>query len=86
MGQKTIQRVSVRIILVVAQIKGSRIWVVVVKVIYLQSDKTLIRKMFITSCTPELKLSSAEFLNLLRPIYSLADSEDELCRTLDDHL
>ena len=44
---QTIQCVSVRIILVVAKIKGFRIWVVDGKLAYLQYDEPLIRKIFI---------------------------------------
>ena len=41
---QTIQYVSIRIFLVVAKIKGFRIWVVDVKLVYLQYDKPLILK------------------------------------------
>ena len=62
------------------------IWVVDVKLSYLQSDKQLIRKMFITNPAPELELSPEECLELLKPIYGLVDSGDEWNQTLDDHL
>ena len=75
-----------RIILVFAKIKGFRIWVVDVKLTYLQSDKPLMRKIFITNPAPEFDLSHEECLELLKPIYGLADSGDELHRTLDDYV
>ena len=76
-GTQTIQCVSIRIIFVVAKIKGFRIWVVDVKFTYLQSNKPLIRKIFITNPASEFKLSPEVCLKLLKPIYGLADSEDE---------
>ena len=57
-GAQTIQCVSVRIIIVVAKIKGSRIWGFGVKLAYLQSDKPLIRRGLITNLAPEFELSS----------------------------
>ena len=54
---QTVQCVSVRIILVVTKIKGFRIWVVDIKLAYLQSDKLIIRKIFITNPAPGLELS-----------------------------
>ena len=54
---QTNQCASVRIILVFAKIKRFRIWVVDVKLVYLQSDKPLMRKMFSTNPAPEFELS-----------------------------
>ena len=71
------QCVSVGIILVVAKVKGFRIWVISVELEYLQSDKPLIRKIFITNPALELELSPEEFQEFLKPIYGLADSGDE---------
>ena len=85
-GAQSIQCVSVRIILVIARIKGFRIWVVDVMLAYLQSDKPLIWKIFITNPAPEFELSPEECLELLKPIYGLADSGGEWHRTLDDHV
>ena len=85
-GAQTIECVSVRIILDVTKIKGFRICVVDVKLAYLLSDKPMIRKIFITNSAPEFELSPEECLKLLKPIYGLADSEDEWHRTLDDHV
>ena len=62
---QTIQCVSVHIILVDAKFKGFHLWVVDVHFEYLQSDKPLIRKIFVTSRAPELELSSAKFLEFL---------------------
>ena len=85
-GAQTIQCKSALIILVVAKIKGFRIWVVSVKLAYLQYDKQLIRKIFITNPAPEFDLLSEECLELLKPFYGLADSGDEWHLTLDDHV
>ena len=78
--------VTVRRILVVAKIKCFRIWIVNVKLAYLQSGKPLIRKIFIKNPEPEFELSPGECLELLKTIYDLADSGDEWHRTLDDHV
>ena len=76
-GAQTIQCVSLHIILVFAKIKSFRIGVVDVKLAYLQFDKPLIRKIFITNLAPEFELSPEECLELLKPIYALPDSGDE---------
>ena len=52
---------------------------------YLQSDKPLIRKIFITNLAPEFELSPEECLELPKPIYGLADIGDESHGILDDH-
>ena len=75
-GAQTIQCLSARIILVVMKIKRFRIWVVHVKLAYLQSDKSLIRKIFITNLAPQPELSPEEGLEHLKSIYGLADSGD----------
>ena len=61
-------------------------WVIDVNLAYLQSDKPLIRKIFITNPAPKFELSSEEFLELLKPIYGLVDLGDEWHRILDDHV
>ena len=76
-GAQTIQCVSARKILIVARIKRFRIWLVDVKLAYIQSDKPLIRNIFITNPTPDFELSPEECLEHLKPIYGLADSGDE---------
>ena len=81
-----IQCVSVCIILVVAKIKGFRICIVDVRTAYLQSVKPFMRKIFVTNHASEFKISPEECLELLKPIYGLADSEDIWHRTLDDHV
>ena len=85
-GAQTIQCVSVRITLVIAKAKGFRIWVVDVKLAYLQSDKPLIRKIFIRNPAPEFELTPEQCLELLKPIYGLADSGDQWHSTLDDYI
>ena len=59
-GAQTIQCVLARIIPVVAKIKYFRIWVVDVKLAYIQSDKPLIQKMFIANSALDFKLSPEE--------------------------
>ena len=59
-GAQTIQEVSIRIIFVVAKIKGFRTWVVDVKLAYLQSDKPLIRIKLITNPAVDLELAPEE--------------------------
>ena len=46
-GTLTNQCVTVRIIVVVAEIKGFRLWVVADKLAYFQSDKPLIRNILV---------------------------------------
>ena len=72
--------------MVVARVKGTRIWVVDVQLAYLQSDKSLMRKIFITNPAPELELSHGECLEHLKSIYDYADSGDEWHRTLAYHV
>ena len=67
-GAEPIQCISVHIILVFAKINSFRILVVDVNFAYLQSDKPLIRKIFITNSAPELELSAEEFPELLKII------------------
>ena len=73
-------------ILVIARIKSFRTWVINVKLAYLQSNKPLIRKIFVTNPAPEFDVFSKEFLELLGPIYSLADSGDEWHLTQNDRV
>ena len=53
---------------------------------YHQSDKPLIRKIFITNPVTEFELSAEECLELLKPTHGLADSADEWNRALDNHV
>ena len=73
-GAQTIQCVSVCILLIIARAKRYIIWVVDIKLSYLQSDKPFIRNMFITYPAPKSDLSPQERFELLIPIYSLAES------------
>ena len=59
---QSIQCVSIRTLLVIAKAKGFRVWIVDVKLAYLQSDKPFIRKIFITNSVPEFDLLPQEFL------------------------
>ena len=71
--------------LVVAKIKVFRMWAADVRLAYLQSDKPLIRKTFITNPAPEFELSHEECLGLLKPSYGLANSGDKWHRNPDDY-
>ena len=53
---------------------------------YLQFDKPVIKKIFITCPAPELELPSEECLELPIPIYGLDDSGDEWHRAQNDHV
>ena len=57
-----------------------------VKLAYLQSNKPLIRKIFINNLAPEFDLSSEEVLKLLKLIYTFTGSDDEWHRVLDVHI
>ena len=85
-GAQTIRYVSVRIVLVVAKIKSFSISVVDVKHAYLFSDNPIIRKIFITNHGPEFELSPDKFLELLKPIYGLADAGDKWHRIPYNHV
>ena len=73
----TIQCASVRMVVIIFISKGFRAWVADVKLAYLQSEKLLIRKISLTSPAPEFELSPDECLELLKPLYGLADSVDK---------
>ena len=68
-GAKTIQYVSVCIVLVVTKIEHLRTWTVDVTFAYLQFDKPLIRKTLITNIASELKLFPEERFKPLKPIF-----------------
>ena len=68
-GTKTIQYVSVRIILVVDKVNYFCIWVADIKLTNIQSDTLLIRTITITNLAPELELSPEECVKLLKPVY-----------------
>ena len=73
-------------IIVNCKSKGFRIWVVDVKLAYRQSEKPLVRKIFITNPVLEFGLPPQECLELLKPIYGIADSGYQWHQTLDDHI
>ena len=60
-------------IFMIAKIKGFPAPVIGVQLSYLQIDKPLIRKIFITSTAPELELSPDYCLGLQKFIHGLAD-------------
>ena len=62
------------------------IWVVYVKLAYLQYDMPLKRKIFITNPASVFEISPIEFLELLKQFYGLADSGYECYRASDDHV
>ena len=83
---QTIQCVSVDIVQVVAKIKASRVWVVDVKLNFLQYDKPFVRKIFIANPAPVFKLSVEHCPRRPKPIDGLAKSGDEWHRILDDDI
>ena len=76
-GEQTNKCISVHIIPVVPKIKGFCIWVVDVKLAYIQHDTPIIRKIFITNPASEFQLSPEECKEVLKNLYALADSLDE---------
>ena len=67
-GAQTIQCVSVCIIQVVSRIKGFRIWVVDVKLAYIQSDNPLMRKIFISNHAHKFRKSAKDCSELQKTI------------------
>ena len=78
--------VPVGIIIVAAKNKCFLIWIVDVKFLYFQSDKSLVKKIFTSNPASRLELSHENYLELLRSIHGLADSGDEWNRDLDDNV
>ena len=73
-------------ILIISRARRFLLWVVDVNLAYLRSDKPLISKISITNTAPEFELSPDECLELLKPIYDLADLGDQWHQILHDHL
>ena len=79
------QCVPLRKFLIVANIIGFSIWVADVKFAYLQSDKSIMKRIFIRNPASEFELSPEELVGLLKPIYGLAYLGDEWRRAQDNH-
>jgi Reverse transcriptase (RNA-dependent DNA polymerase) len=71
-----VQQRSLRIIFALASNFGFKIWTQDVTQAYLQSSGTLARKVFIEKPASELELCPNQALQLLKPLYGLADSGD----------
>jgi Reverse transcriptase (RNA-dependent DNA polymerase) len=80
-----VQQRSLRLIFALASILGFKIWTQDVTQAYLQSAGTLAREVFIEKPAIELELSPNQALQLLRPLYGLADSGDFWYRELVQH-
>jgi Reverse transcriptase (RNA-dependent DNA polymerase) len=80
-----VQQRSLRLIFALASILGFKIWTQDVTQAYLQSAGTLAREVFIEKPAIELELSPNQALQLLKPLYGLADSGDFWYRELAQH-
>ena len=61
-------------------------WSADIKLVYLQSSEPLQRRVFIKNKAPELELEPVGRLELLRPLYGVADAGDLWHTTLYKHL
>jgi Reverse transcriptase (RNA-dependent DNA polymerase) len=80
-----VQQRSLGLVFALASILGFKIWTQDVTQAYLQSAGTLSREVFIDKPAPELELNADQALQLLRPLYGLADSGDFWYRELSKH-
>jgi hypothetical protein len=79
----TLTQTSTRPILALAAIFGWNVWTTDVQQAYLQSASRLKKEVFLK--TDALELGPSEFLELLLPLYGLAESGDYWGETLGDH-
>jgi hypothetical protein len=79
------QHRSLRLLFVLCSIFGFHIWTQDVIQAYLQSSGILARDVFISNPPPELELTPEHALQLLKPLYGLADSGDFWYRELAHH-
>ena len=82
---KTLRQSSKKLILALAAIFGFRVWTHDVKQAYLQSFQNLMRRVYLKP-SKEFELSSDQLVQLLKPLYGLADSGDYWNRTMNLHL
>ena len=68
-GAKTIQCVPLYVLLLTGEGQEFRLWAVDFRLAYLKSDKSLIRKIFITDPAPESDPPLHECLELLKLVY-----------------
>ncbi|MEM1283154.1 MAG: reverse transcriptase domain-containing protein [Chlamydiota bacterium] len=80
-----IQQSSIRTIVCLAAVMGFMIWSHDVSQAYLQSAEKLLREVYLKP-SKEFELSSNELLQLLRPLYGLADSGDYWGATFSSHI
>ena len=85
-GARTVQASSVRLLVALATTLNFDIWSTDVKLTYLQSSKSLERRVFIHNPAPEFELDPHECFELLKPLYGLCDSGDLWHETLQKHL
>lgn len=75
---------KMRLLFALASIFGFRVWTTDVTMAFLQSATKGMRKIFVEGL-PEMELDANEVLELLRPLYGLADSGDRWHATLQHH-
>ena len=85
-GAQSVQASSVRLLVALATALDFDIWSTDVKLAYLQSSKSLERRVFIHNPAPEFELDPHECFELLKPLYGLCDSGDLWHETLQKHL
>ncbi len=81
---RTVRPESIRLIIALATIFGLKLSVADWRQGYVQSKSTLLRKVFIRP--KELELKANELVQVLRPVYGLADAGDYWADTLSQHL
>ena len=85
----TLHQHSTKLILSLAAIFGFRIWNQDVTQAYTQSDKALMRQVFVRPKKKDLALfemSSDELLEILRPLYGIPDASDYWDATMVSHM
>lgn len=82
-NSNTLKQSSIRLLLALAAMYGFEVWATDINQAYLQAASNLHRKVFVS---PDiLPLRPDEILQVVRPLYGLADSGDYWGETLDDH-
>jgi hypothetical protein len=83
----TVQQRSLRLLFALAAAFGWKIWTQDITQAYLQSSGELVRKIYVDKFhgVDELDIAPDEALQLLRPLYGLADSGDHWWREFNDH-
>ena len=72
-GFQTLQLTSVTVLLALAAISIFRIWSTAAKLVYLQADEPLQRKIYISEPAVEFNLEEDTALQLINPLHVLSD-------------